>query len=395
MAAISGTSLLAGVGVVRLQRLRARGSPCPGSCEQEERGYGRHVDWVYQELCTHPGAVGGTAGKVPDDLQAREQRARGAHTDLRWERGGGGGCTQHALGIRMLRCSVAPDRRSTDTGRRVVYHRVHTHTDASRTITSECTHTGSFATASCPSPIKWKDEKYRRLAFPSKPLLEKRRKRDPTEWENDGVGPTDFSTSFGMSWQAPDQQEDKCNARVTLSTSSSSALEKASLTSGWRENNTNREHPWIHPGVPESTETTYRLTNRIPAKRGGRSEIAPMSSSGYARSARKIIFGRNALLPEEQMSTTHLNYLAGRTNALSGLVVDLKPGEKVEDGFAQSGFCKNLPHPLEVFPRSSPQELPPQIQYATSTQVSYSHPSKFRSENPIGVDAGMARRHRR
>eukprot|EP00802_Teleaulax_amphioxeia_P012890 Tamp_12935.p1 GENE.Tamp_12935~~Tamp_12935.p1 ORF type:complete len:382 (+),score=45.46 Tamp_12935:42-1148(+) len=267
--------------------------------------------------------------------------------------------------------------------------------DASRTITSECTHTGSFATASCPSPIKWKDEKYRRLAFPSKPLLEKRRKRDPTEWENDGVGPTDFSTSFGMSWQAPDQQEDKCNARVTLSTSSSSALEKASLTSGWRENNTNREHPWIHPGVPESTETTYRLTNRIPAKRGGRSEIAPMSSSGYARSARKIIFGRNALLPEEQMSTTHLNYLAGRTNALSGLVVDLKPGEKVEDGFAQSGFCKNLPHPLEVFPRSSPQELPPQIQYATSTQVSYSHPSKFRSENPIGVDAGMARRHRR
>jgi len=295
----------------------------------------------------------------------------------------------------MLRCSVARDRRSTDTGRRVVYHRVHTHTDASRTITSECTHTGSFATASCPSPIKWKDEKYRRLAFPSKPLLEKRRKRDPTEWENDGVGPTDFSTSFGMSWQAPDQQEDKCNARVTLSTSSSSALEKASLTSGWRENNTNREHPWIHPGVPESTETTYRLTNRIPAKRGGRSEIAPMSSSGYARSARKIIFGRNALLPEEQMSTTHLNYLAGRTNALSGLVVDLKPGEKVEDGFAQSGFCKNLPHPLEVFPRSSPQELPPQIQYATSTQVSYSHPSKFRSENPIGVDAGMARRHRR
>jgi hypothetical protein len=276
--------------------------------------------------------------------------------------------------------------RFTDSGRLC-----HVHADASRTIQSDCTHTGSFATASCPSPIKWKDEKYRRFGFPSKKLLDTRRKRDPTEWENGGSGPSDFSTSFGMSWLAPQQQEDKCNARATLSTSSSSALEKASLTSGWRENNTNREHPWIHPGVPDTTETTYRLTNRIPAKRGGRSEIAPMPTSGYARSARKIVFGRSALLPEEQMSTTHLNYLAGRTNVLSGTVVDLRPGEKVEDGFAQSGFCKNLPHPMEVFPRSSAGELPPEVLYSTATQSSFSHPSKFRTEKPIGVDCGKDR----
>jgi len=86
-----------------------------------------------------------------------------------------------------------------------------------------------------------------------------------------------------------------------------------------------------------------------------------------------------------------LNYLAGRTNVLSGMVVDLRPGEKVEDGFAQSGFCKNLPHPMEVFPRSSTEELPPEVLYSTATQSSFSHPSKFRTEKPIGVDCGKDR----
>jgi hypothetical protein len=259
----------------------------------------------------------------------------------------------------------------------------------SRTMTADCTYTGSFATASCPSPIKWGDDKYKRHGFHSKPILDVRRKRDPTEWENNGVGPLDFSTSFGVSWTSPSDQEDKCNARASLSTGTSSALEKASLTSGWRENNTNREHPWIHPGVPETAETTYRLTNRVPSKRGSRSEIAPMITSGYSRSARKIVFGRNVLLPEEKISTTHLNYLAGRTSPMAGMLVELNPIlAPGEQGFAQSGFCKNLPHPLEVFPRASSEELPPQALYATSTSSSFAHPSHFRREHVNLVDAG-------
>jgi hypothetical protein len=262
-------------------------------------------------------------------------------------------------------------------------------TDISRTVQKECLHTGSFATAQCPSPIKWGDDKYRRHGFPSRPLLDIRRKRDPTEWENDGVGPSDFSTSFGVSWRAPGEQEDRCNARASLSTSSSAALEKASLTSGWRENNTNREHPWIHPGVPETTETTYRLTNRVPAKRGGRSDIAPMTTSGYARSARKIVFGNNLLLPEEKISTTHLNYMAGRTNLMSGMTFELAPNTGPgEQGFSQSGFSKNLPHPQEVFPRAPEAELPLHAMYSTSTSDSFIHPGRFSKDKMSVVDGG-------
>lgn len=263
-------------------------------------------------------------------------------------------------------------------------------TDISRTVQKECLQTGSFATAQCPSPIKWGDEKYRRYGFPSRPLLEIRRKKDPTEWENDGVGPSDFSTSFGVSWTAPDQQEDKCNARSSLSTSSTTALDRATLTSGWRENNTNREHPWIHPGVPDTTETTYRVTNRVPAKRGGRSDIAPMSTSGYARSARKIVFGNNLLLPEEKISTTHLNYMAGRTNLMSGMTFELAPNTGPgQQGFSQSGFSKNLPHPQEVFPRASEEELPTRAMYSTSTSDSFIHPSRFSKDKVSVVDAGQ------
>jgi hypothetical protein len=221
-------------------------------------------------------------------------------------------------------------------------------------------------------------------------LLEIRRKKDPTEWENDGVGPSDFSTSFGVSWTAPDQQEDKCNARSSLSTSSTAALDRATLTSGWRENNTNREHPWIHPGVPDTTETTYRMTNRVPAKRGGRSDIAPMSTSGYARSARKIVFGNNLLLPEEKISTTHLNYMAGRTNLMSGMTFELAPNTGPgQQGFSQSGFSKNLPHPQEVFPRASEEELPTRAMYSTSTSDSFIHPCRFSKDKVSVVDAGQ------
>ena len=265
------------------------------------------------------------------------------------------------------------------------------HADAtSRTMQTDCMHTGSFATASCPSPIRWGDDKYKRHGFPSKPLLDIRRKRDPTEWENNGDGPAEFSTSFGVSWTAPDQQEDRCHARSSLSTTSSSVLEKASLTSGWRENNLNREHPWIHPGVPETTETTYRLTNRVPARRGSRCEIAPMVSSGYARSARKIVFGRNILLPEEKISTTHLNYLAGKTSPMTGMLLELNPSMiKGEHAFGDSGFCKNLPHPQEVFPRTSEMEFPPQALYATCTSTSFMHPSRFGgASKPSVVDGG-------
>lgn len=209
-------------------------------------------------------------------------------------------------------------------------------------------------------------------------------------------GPADFSTSFGVSWTAPDQQHDRCNARSSLGTSSSSALEKASLTSGWRENNLNREHPWIHPGVPETTETTYSMTNRVPAKRGSRSEIAPMVTSGYARSARKIVFGRNMLLPEEKISTTHLNYIAGRTSPMTGMLVELNPSiVSGEQGFGDSGFCKNLPHPQEVFPRTSEQEFPLQALYATSTSSTFRHPSRFGREKPAVIDGGECQLRRR
>ena len=253
----------------------------------------------------------------------------------------------------------------------------------SRTLQTDCQHTGGFATASSPSPIKWRDEKYRRMGFPSKVLLDKRRKKDPTEWENDGVGPSDFSTSFGMSWTAPDQQVDKCNARSSLNTGNASALERANLTSGWRENVTNRDHPWVHPGAPTAVETTYRLTNRVPLSRGAKSDISSMPSSGYARSARKIVFGRNMLQPDEKVSTTHLNYLTGRNSPaapgmVSGTVVELNPVSAPGTiGFAPSGFSKNASHPMDVFPRSSEQEVPPATLYATSTGTSFSHPSKF------------------
>jgi hypothetical protein len=114
-----------------------------------------------------------------------------------------------------------------------------------------------------------------------------------------------------------------------------------------------------------------------------------MVTSGYSRSARKIVFGRNLLLPDEKISTTHLNYLAGRTNFMTGTVVELKPNVLSGDpGFAQSGFCKNLPHPMEVFPRTSEELLPPQVLYSTSASSSFMHPSKFRSAMPGLVDGG-------
>ena len=258
----------------------------------------------------------------------------------------------------------------------------------SRTMATVCQHVGSFAAAQCPSPIKWQQDKYKRWGFPSQNLLNIRRKKDPVEWENKGIGPLDFSTSFSVSWTPPDQQEDKCNARATLRSSASSALEKASLSSGWRENNTNPPHPWIHPGVPETTETTYRLTNRVPAKRGGRSEIAPMATSGFSRSQRKIVYGRDMLLPEEKISTTHLNYLAGRISPMAGMLVELNPTSAPGEGFAQSGFCKNLPHPMEVFPRAPEGELPPEEMYSTSTRISFPHPSTYKRDGPAAVDGG-------
>mmetsp|Transcript_26730 Transcript_26730/g.54466 ORF Transcript_26730/g.54466 Transcript_26730/m.54466 type:complete len:427 (-) Transcript_26730:1272-2552(-) len=265
--------------------------------------------------------------------------------------------------------------------------------DTARVITSESEHMGGFAHASSPSPIKWRDNLLRRQSPLPTQVLTTRRKRDPTEWENGGQGPADYSTSFKVSYLAPDEMEDKCNATASRRTSVH-ALEKKSLSSGWRENNLNRDHPWIHPGAPEEAETTYRSDVRYPGALSCNPEESPMISSGYSRSARKVVFGRNEAQQADKMSTTHLAYIKGRTSAMAGMVVEVRPGP---DGkpLGSSGFCKNLSDPAAVFPQLEKLTGPdgkrlrqPPTDYLTSTGESFCHPGlRLVSKGPLTLSA--------
>ena len=247
-------------------------------------------------------------------------------------------------------------------------------------LTNTAQQTGGFISASCPSPIKY--SALGRPAFPSKRLLDQRRKRDPTEWEHQGAGPADYETTFGSSWTHPSLMEDKCHARASLGGSNSAVLERACLTSGWRENTILRDHPWVHPGVPPDVETTYRVTNRIPSKNAVRSEMQPMSSTAFSRSQRKIVLGRGALMPEDRMSTTHSAYLAGRTSPYlamaPGSIVELNSNVS-QQGLSNTGFSKNVSQPQNVFPRAPDTDLPTQSFYDTTTSTAYEHPSRWAS----------------
>jgi len=249
------------------------------------------------------------------------------------------------------------------------------------TVVGEPNLQGGFASSNTASPIKWNRDLLRRNSpLPSKRILSVRRKRDPTEWENEGMGPDYYSTSFRTSYPAPGEQEDKCNARAPERTDVN-AFDKAGLPSGWRENNHQREHPWYHS--EDKMSTTYTDTLRPVRSSYGKRAESPMSSSGYARAQSKVVFGRSQLQPLERMSTTHLSYIKGRTNSLAGQVVEIAPmleGNRL----GESGFCKNLPQPGSIIPQSSTSS---RKSFSTSFQSAFVHPATHSSGEPTSMNA--------
>lgn len=142
----------------------------------------------------------------------------------------------------------------------------------------------------------------------------------------------------------------------------------------------NRDHPWVHPGVPgpEEAETTYRHYVRYPRSPACNPEEAPMKQSGYTQSSKKLVFGRNVPQPMERLSTTHLAYIKGRQSPMAGLVVEVRPGAEGKP-LGSSGFCKNLSDPGGLFPQVATEERDrdgrASTDYLTSFQESFVHPA--------------------
>jgi len=278
-----------------------------------------------------------------------------------------------------------------------------THTDAlspkrlgttasSRIATADTRSLGGFATSSKSSPIKWQQR--RGSIPPSRSLLETKKLKDPIELENMGLGPSEYSTSTSEAYAHPLEAANRkmAGSPYRLDSPSSPAAGLANpkpqtaagnTSTGWRENNTLREHPWVHPGaVPHSS--TYREDNKpgalmqaVSGYNERSSSELPTSGSGFVRAGRKVPLGISQLLPHERISTTHLAYMQGRTAPMQGLVVEIAPRAGAGRPLGQSGFLKNAPNSAgSVMPAVAPGQgtWDPADSYRTTTAMCYEHP---------------------
>uniref|UniRef100_A0A7S1DG42 Uncharacterized protein n=1 Tax=Hemiselmis andersenii TaxID=464988 RepID=A0A7S1DG42_HEMAN len=264
-------------------------------------------------------------------------------------------------------------------------------TASSRIATSDTRSLGGFATSSKTSPIKWSQR--RGSIPPTRPLLETKKPKDPIELENMGMGPSEYSTSAAEAWLHPAEAANRKMAgspfRLETPTSPGAGLPgpkpqtaAGNTSTGWRENNTLREHPWVHPGaVPHSS--TYREDNKpgalmqaVSGYNERSSSELPTSGSGFVRAGRKVPLGVSQLLPHERISTTHLAYMQGRTAPMQGLVVEIAPRAGTGRPLGQSGFLKNAPNSAgSVMPASQDQgNWDPADSYRTTTGMTYEHP---------------------
>jgi len=268
-------------------------------------------------------------------------------------------------------------------------------TASSRITTADTRSPGGFATSSKHSPIKWQHPGRRGSIPPSRSMLETKKPKDPIELENLGLGPADYSTSSAEAWLHPaDAASRKLASRASMERGTPTSPGPAGLgpraptaagntSTGWRENNLLREHPWLHPGALPTT-STYREDNKsgvlmqaVSGYNENSSSELPTSGSGFVRSQRKVPLGISQLLPHERISTTHLSYMQGRTAPMQGLVVEIAPRAGGGRPLGQSGFLKNAPSSAgSVMPitTASPGVWDPADSYRTSSSLCFEHP---------------------
>mmetsp|Transcript_50211 Transcript_50211/g.118816 ORF Transcript_50211/g.118816 Transcript_50211/m.118816 type:complete len:425 (+) Transcript_50211:2-1276(+) len=282
--------------------------------------------------------------------------------------------------------TLEPPRAASHDGDRFqsTYKRLHTEANTvmrhnaeadPRDMTESQQAVGGFTTATCPSPIKWREESYMRQNLVLSPyLLNQRVKANPTEYENEGWGPNLYSTTFQSALPHPRsiqvrQQQDR-------GPPTSTSFRTETVRSGWKENDPGRPHPWEHPGtVP--TSSTYRETMKMPM------EMHPVlqskttaARSGLSRSIKTVLLGRTKPRAVDSLSTTHLSYIQGRQSDLTAAeVAPPRNGGQL----CSTGFMQNIPHPESVIPKRRLAQLdrPDPADWTTSTASAHMHPRSF------------------
>ncbi|KAJ1468033.1 hypothetical protein T484DRAFT_1920901 [Baffinella frigidus] len=246
-------------------------------------------------------------------------------------------------------------------------------------------------TATCPSPIKWREESYMRQNLVLSPyLLNQRVKANPTEYENEGWGPNLYSTTFQSALPHPRsiqvrQQQDR-------GPPTSTSFRTETVRSGWKENDPGRPHPWEHPGtVP--TSSTYRETMKMPM------EMHPVlqskttaARSGLSRSIKTVLLGRTKPRAVDSLSTTHLSYIQGRQSDLTAAeVAPPRNGGQL----CSTGFMQNIPHPESVIPKRRLAQLdrPDPADWTTSTASAHMHPRSLDRPDPADWTTSTASAH--